>query len=222
MSTIGYIDGYNFYYGAVKGTSLKWADLVAICDRVAGVTTDHVYYFTARIKNEPKDPGKAQRQDVYLRALSARGGLSIQYGTFQRHPKVRLIAPDASGNYLIPQPTTHPMPAPIKARVWRSEEKGSDVNLATQLVSDAYEGQMTTAVVVSNDSDLCAPLVKAVDLGVDVRVINPHENQARALGRIKGVSLFPLHRSSVLRCQLPDPVVEGSTGSAIRKPPEWY
>lgn len=222
MATIGYIDGYNFYYGAVRGTGLKWADLVAICNRVAAVSTDHVHYFTARIKSEPGDPGKAQRQDVYLRALVAHGGLSIQYGKFQRHAKRRDIAPDRDGNFLFPEPLVGPMPPPTKARVWRSEEKGSDVNLATQLVSDAYEGRVQTAVVVSNDSDLRAPLQKAVELGIDVRIINPHEQQAKDIRRINGVMIFPLHRGTVLRCQLPDPVVDSVSGQSIHRPPEWY
>ena len=34
------------------------------------------------------------------------------------------------------------------------EEKGSDVNLAVRLVSDAYRDVFDCAIVVSNDSDL--------------------------------------------------------------------
>ena len=38
------------------------------------------------------------------------------------------------------------------------EEKGSDVNLATLLLIDAFSGAMDAAVVVSNDSDLALPV----------------------------------------------------------------
>lgn len=38
--------------------------------------------------------------------------------------------------------------------VIKTEEKGSDVNLATYLVSDAYEKDFEAAVVVTDDSDL--------------------------------------------------------------------
>lgn len=42
-------------------------------------------------------------------------------------------------------------------RVIKTEEKGSDVNLATHLLHDAHMGRFEVAVVVSNDSDLLEP-----------------------------------------------------------------
>lgn len=38
--------------------------------------------------------------------------------------------------------------------VLKSEEKGSDVNLATYLLVDCYRSDCDVAVIVSNDSDL--------------------------------------------------------------------
>ena len=32
--TIVYIDGFNFYHGAVKGTQYKWLDFTALCQRM--------------------------------------------------------------------------------------------------------------------------------------------------------------------------------------------
>ena len=40
----------------------------------------------------------------------------------------------------------------------KSEEKGSDVNLATYLLVDAFDDDYEAAVVVSNDSDLAEPI----------------------------------------------------------------
>jgi uncharacterized LabA/DUF88 family protein len=40
----------------------------------------------------------------------------------------------------------------------KTEEKGSDVNLAAYLMCDAYENNFDIAVVVSNDSDLAEPI----------------------------------------------------------------
>ena len=34
--TIVYIDGYNLYYGLLKGTSYKWLDLFAFARRLLG------------------------------------------------------------------------------------------------------------------------------------------------------------------------------------------
>jgi hypothetical protein len=42
-------------------------------------------------------------------------------------------------------------------RVIKTEEKGSDVNLATHLLHDAHMGRFELGVVVSNDSDLLEP-----------------------------------------------------------------
>lgn len=42
--------------------------------------------------------------------------------------------------------------------VWATEEKGSDVNLAVELVNDAWSGLYDLAVIVSNDSDLLQAL----------------------------------------------------------------
>lgn len=48
--TIAYIDGFNFYYGAVKGTQYKWLNFEALCQRL--LPRDHIVkirYFTARV-----------------------------------------------------------------------------------------------------------------------------------------------------------------------------
>ena len=39
--------------------------------------------------------------------------------------------------------------------VRKIEETGSDVNLATLLLEEGFEGLYDVAVVISNDSDLC-------------------------------------------------------------------
>ena len=72
MATIVYIDGFNFYYGAVKGTPHKWLDLEALCRRL--LPNDQIVkirYFTARISARPEDPQQAIRQETYLRALNS-------------------------------------------------------------------------------------------------------------------------------------------------------
>lgn len=69
--TIAYIDGFNFYYGAVKGTPYKWLDFEALCQRL--LPRDHIVkirYFTARVTARPDDPQRASRQDTYLRVLA--------------------------------------------------------------------------------------------------------------------------------------------------------
>jgi len=65
------VDGFNLYYGTLKGTSFKWLDPV----KLAGIllprncSIDRLHYFTARVSGKP-DPGAPSRQQVYLNALS--------------------------------------------------------------------------------------------------------------------------------------------------------
>ena len=71
MRTFLYVDGFNLYYGALKGTPWKWLDLPVLFAKVLQPHHDilTVKYFTARVSSTPADPSKPQRQDVYLRAL---------------------------------------------------------------------------------------------------------------------------------------------------------
>ena len=59
-------------------------------------------------------------------------------------------------------PLANPAPGrnPI-AQVLKTEEKGSDVNLATYLLLDGFDGLYESAVVISDDSDLEAPIREA-------------------------------------------------------------
>ena len=59
--------------------------------------------------------------------------------------------------------------------VIKTEEKGSDVNLATHLLHDAHRDRFDTAVVMSNDSDLLEPIrIVRRELNKKIGIINPH------------------------------------------------
>lgn len=63
---------------------------------------------------------------------------------------------------------------PRSAIVLRTEEKGSDVNLATLLVADAFRGSFEAAAVLSTDSDLALPIqLISAELGLPVGVLLP-------------------------------------------------
>lgn len=86
--TTVYIDGFDFYYGALRGKPWKWLDLGALFTKVLrpqnNVTS--VEYFTARVQPSDIDPDVSVRQDAYLRALSAHcPRVELHYGHFLRH-----------------------------------------------------------------------------------------------------------------------------------------
>ena len=71
--TIVYIDGFNLYYPALKGTAHKWLDIAAM-SRAAlphACTIERVDYYTAHISGRV-DAGAPRRQHAYLRALATR------------------------------------------------------------------------------------------------------------------------------------------------------
>ncbi len=140
-----YIDGFNFYYTAVKGTPYKWLNFAQLCKLLLPRDTIHqIKYFTALISARPSDPDQPVRQQTFLRALHRIPNLSIIYGHFLTHIQSMPLASSS--------------PAALSyVDVIKTEEKGSDVNLATHLLNDGYKKDYELAIVVSNDSDLVDP-----------------------------------------------------------------
>jgi uncharacterized LabA/DUF88 family protein len=67
-------------------------------------------------------------------------------------------------------------------KVLKSEEKGSDVNLASHLLIDCYLSDCDIAVIVSNDSDLVFPIEHVKQrLGKIIGIVNPHPRPSREL-----------------------------------------
>lgn len=146
MITNFYIDAFNLYYGCLKGTGFKWLNLQRFCElHFPADVIAAIHYCTARVKARPTDPQQPIRQQTYLRALETLPCVRIHYGHYLEK---KVMMPYA----------TPPVGGPATVRVVKSEEKGSDVNLATALLVDAFEGNFEQAVVVSNDSDLVYPI----------------------------------------------------------------
>ena len=80
MQTRVYVDGFNLYYGALKGTKFKWLNLVELARHVlpADHTIDKLIYFTARVSGV-SDRDAPRRQQVYLKALNTLPRLSPEY-----------------------------------------------------------------------------------------------------------------------------------------------
>jgi uncharacterized LabA/DUF88 family protein len=139
--------------------------------------------------------------------------------------------------HLAPAPPTGPEPGilyrqnngPARAWVYKLEEKGSDVNLATFLLRDAFKNLYDVAVVVSDDSDLLEP-VKMVQKEFGRKVIVARvprfsktggKKQERAsVFRGKVDYIRDVRRSYLADSQLPVTLV-ARDGKVITRPPEW-
>jgi len=207
MPTNVYVDGFNLYYGCLRGSAYKWLDLAALC-RIMLPHDDikRIRYFTARVSGRPPDREQPQRQDTYFRALRTIPEVSIHLGHFLTHETW--------------MPLAHPGPGGrTTVLVQKTEEKGSDVNLATYLLLDAAKGDCDTAVVISNDSDLKEPIALAQsELGVPVGVLNPHPAKRRS--RAIEPTFFKQIREPALRASQFSERLTDAQGS-FQRPSGW-
>ena len=207
MRTYVYVDGFNFYYGAVKGTAWKWLDLPALFEKILQPRHDilTVKYFTARVSATSNDRSKPQRQDVYLRALRhCRPKVEVYLGHFRRNTVSAPLAQSGGNGRTV--------------NVILTKEKGSDVNLAAHLLNDAWLDAYDCAVVASNDSDIAEAL----------RLVRKHHGKAIGLvtpgagwasRQLMEHADFAKHirKNALQRSQLPDPI----PGTKLSKPSQW-
>ncbi len=124
-------------------------------------------------------------------------------GSFLEHIVMMPLAPPATG-YI---------------EVIKTEEKGSDVNIATHLLVDGYQNDYEIAIIVSNDSDLLAPIqVVTKQMGKPVGMLNPQKNPSVAL--LPHVNFIKQIRAGVLSKSQFSPTLTDSRGS-FSKPESW-
>ena len=209
MITNVYIDGFNLYYRALKDTPFRWLDLRKLAETLFPEdAVNRVSYFTARLDARPGNPGQAQRQLIYLRALATVPGFDAYYGVFRSGVKRRPLAEPVAG-------------LPTHVLVRDSEEKGSDVNLATRLLVDGFNGEYEQAVVVSNDSDFAGAMrYVRDDLGLRVTLVNPDPRNSSPRELTDAATYVKrLWKSHLRRSQLPDTLMDGV--GVIAKPAGW-
>jgi len=203
-----YVDGFNLYYGAVKDTKLKWLNIHHLCELLLPELAIHtIKYFTARVSGRKDDPDKPTRQQIYLRALRTIPRLEVIYGSFLSHDVLMPLADPAPGG-------------PRFARVVRTEEKGSDVNIAAHLVHDAHQQLFEVAVLVTNDSDLLEPIrLVRRQLGLPVGILNPHEQTPSVVLVREAAFMKQIRHGALAASQFPD-VLRDSKGK-FHKPTAW-
>ena len=207
MKTSVYVDGFNLYYRALKGTPYKWLDLKALVSRL--IDSKHqiqeIKYFTAIVSGK-FDPNQPIRQKTYIRALQKFiPEMKVYYGKFLSHAVNSPIVP---------------LTKPLRyAKVFKTEEKGSDVNLAIHLLNDAWLNKYDCAIVISNDSDLAESLRLIRNqnkkmIGLISPIISGHPSRELQ----KHAHFVKRVRKGVLKIsQLPNAI----PGTRITKPSQW-
>lgn len=202
-----YVDGFNLFYRALKGTPFKWLDLDALakCLVAPGDRIAKVRYFTARVKARSGNADAPRRQQIYFNALGTLANVEFHFGSFLTKTKWRPMAA---------VPTRF-------VEVLDTEEKGSDVNLAVHLVNDAWSNHFDLALVLSQDTDLIEPLrMVRGGLGKLVGLVwldgrRPDKGMAEAASFVRQI-----HHADLLAAQFP-PQIARRSGSLIVKPAGW-
>lgn len=119
----------------------------------------------------------------------------------------------------IQQPPEQPF---VLVRVWKIEEKGSDINLATDLIVDTLvDRRCRTVVIVTNDSDRVYPISTVARAWINVILVNPFIDGpaiARGLSQLQ-VKRLALKTKLLQAHQLPNFVI--TPEGKLYRPSTW-
>jgi uncharacterized LabA/DUF88 family protein len=196
-----YIDGFNLYYGLRDNSWRKyyWLNLYKLGESLCSPNQklQEVKYFTSKIS---KPRNKRRRQEKYLSALGTLTNLSIHYGRYQ---SFRQQCSNCGRVY------------------YDTNEKRTDVNIATHMLVDAFQDSFDTAILISADSDLTLPLKEITRLFPNkyVKVAFPPSRSSFDLQNAVATS-FHIYESKFRNSLFPNRITLPS-GYMINKPRSW-
>jgi hypothetical protein len=201
---ITYVDGFNLYYGLREQgwQRFYWLDIRRL---IEGLLKPHqrlisTKYFTSLVSPTPSDPDKNRRQVAYLDALGTIPDLRIIYGHYLHNTQE---CRKCGATWVV------------------SDEKMTDVNIATELMVDAFQNSFDTALVVSADSDLSGPIEAVHRLFPSKRVVVffPPGRSSKRLMQVAHAFLR-IGRNALAQSQFSDQVITPA-GVTIQRPGTW-
>lgn len=199
-----YVDGFNLYFGLRSKAWRKhyWLDLAALAQALLkpGQTLHGVHYFTSRIRANGRNVADMQRQTAYIEALGTLGALQLHFGHYLEKPK---------------------QCRQCGAKWMDYEEKMTDVNIAVQMLADAFDDRFDTALLISGDSDLTTPVCKlrAQFPAKRVVVAFPPGRQSFELKKAANAT-FTIGEANLRQSQLPAQV-QRADGFMLQRPAHW-
>jgi uncharacterized LabA/DUF88 family protein len=195
-----YIDGFNLYFGIREAGfhACRWLNLQALVQNILHPTQElvEIKYFTSRVSN---NPDKQKRQSTYIEAVESIG-VKIIYGNYQDNKEECKRC----------------------GHLWLSaKEKMTDVNIATNIIMDAYQDKYDAAMLISGDSDLVPPINAVHQNFKNKRVFiafPPKRHNASMALVAKGS--FIIGRKKLIDSQFQEEVVSKS-GYKLKRPDSW-
>ena len=209
---IAYIDGFNLFYSSIKGTKYKWLYLWSLCSGFLGANQEliSVKYFSAFVGSFAGDQSRSDRQRFYLEALQTYPKIVVKLGYFSTHEVKMPKADDFKKGKI------------TLVDVVKTEEKGTDVNLAVQMAVDSVRDEFDYAMLFTNDSDMAfAVQIAAQECKKKVGLYIARNAVSFKVLR-ENVSYIRTLTPSILAAhQLPDEI-KTSSERFIKKPKDWY
>lgn len=196
-----YIDGFNLYFG-LKDKGWKryyWLNLVELSRKLLkpNQTLNQVKYFTSRIS---LPPDKAKRQNDFIEALETLSEINIYYGKYQKND----VKCTKCGHIM-----------------YKPSEKMTDVNIAVEMLADAFQNNFDVAILITADSDLIGPIKHIRTLYPDKQIIVAFP-PSRFSYELKNIAhaTFNIGRKKIAESVFPDDVKK-SDGYILHRPTKW-
>jgi len=198
---IAYVDGFNLYFGLKsRGWSrYYWLNIQLLAQNLLKPNQRLLLtkYFTARIAGPPD---KQRRQSTYIEALETLNDFQIFYGKYQLNPR-------------------HCSHCGFQDEV--PNEKMTDVNIAVEILKDAYQDKFDVALLISADSDLVPPIKTVRELFPNKRVVIASPPGRYSIDLVNSASKsFVISRRSIAKSLLPEEI-EKEDGYILRCPSSW-
>ena len=203
MRVSAYVDGFNLYFGLKEAGFRRfyWLDVVALARNLLKPNQRLVgtHYFTARIRANGRNVADQKRQGTYLEALALQGA-RCQFGHYLEKTRECRRCRSTWTDY---------------------EEKMTDVNIAIQLMGDAFDDAFDVALVISGDSDLTTPVrrVRQRFPGKRVIVAFPPRRYSSELKRW-ATGFLSIGEDKLRASQLPDSLTKPD-GFVLARPATW-
>jgi len=222
-----YIDGYNLFYGRLKHKEgsinsrrrkLRWLDPKKLVEQFLhdDFEIDQINFYTTDIDALYLGDKSPSRQQEYYRALMTVENINIIKGRFSKNPTMMPAYPiklniNQDGTTMIQ-----------KYHVLKTEEKRSDVNIASHLVKDACLNLFDMAVLVSNDSDLLEPMKILHELNKKFLILSPHEKYCfDFVKELNTKCMRKIQEKHIIAAQFPDEIRDAANTLIAKRPLKW-